>query len=72
MPDVVAPEAHQYDCSYVCEFSGPTFDSLHKDLAWWLVTQRTSKRNIKLSKLGSGHLYGDGCLPGTIQYMKTI
>ena len=44
MPDVVAPEAHQYDCSYVREFSGPTFNSLHKNLAWWLVTQRTSKK----------------------------
>ena len=51
MPDVVAPEAHQYDCSYVREFSGPTFDSLHKNLAWWLVTQRTSK-NHKTVKIG--------------------
>ena len=28
MPDVVVPEAHQNDCSYVCELSGPTFDSV--------------------------------------------
>ena len=51
MPDVMAPEVHQYDCSYVREFSGPTFVSLHKNLAWWLVTQRTSK-NHKTVKIG--------------------
>ena len=28
MPDVVVPEAHQNDHSYVCELSGPTFDLL--------------------------------------------
>ena len=28
MPDVMAPEAHQNDCSYVSEFSGPTFNSI--------------------------------------------
>ena len=28
MPDVVTPEAHQNDCNYVSEFSGPIFDSI--------------------------------------------
>ena len=40
LPDVVAPEAHQNDRSYVHELSGPTFDSLHKN---WIVTRRTKK-----------------------------
>ena len=31
MPDVVAPEAHQNNHSFVCELSGPTFNSLHKN-----------------------------------------
>ena len=31
-PDFVAPEAHQNDCSYVCELSGPSFDSLLTNL----------------------------------------
>ena len=33
LPDVMASEAHQNDRSYLCELSGPTFDSLHKNLA---------------------------------------
>ena len=32
-PDVVAPEAHQNDGSYVHELSGLTYDLLHKNLA---------------------------------------
>ena len=28
MPDVVAPEAHQNDRSYLSELSGPTFESI--------------------------------------------
>ena len=31
LPDVVAPDMHQNDCSYVCELSGPTFDYLCKN-----------------------------------------
>ena len=31
--DVVVLEAHQNDCSYLCELSGPTIDPLHKNLA---------------------------------------
>ena len=42
MTDVVVPEAHQNDRSYVHELSGPTFDSLCNNLAWWVVTRRTS------------------------------
>ena len=49
MPDVVAPEAHQNDRSYVLrELSGPTFHPLRKNLARWAVTQSTSE----LSKVG--------------------
>ena len=39
------------DCSCVCELSGPTFGSLHNNLASWVVTQRTSK-NHKTFKIG--------------------
>lgn len=37
------------------QLSGPSFNSLHKNLAWWVVKWRTSKKNTKLSKLGDGH-----------------
>ena len=40
-PIRVAPEAHQNDRSYVRELSGLIFDSLRKNLAWWVVTRRT-------------------------------
>ena len=33
LPNVVAPETHQNDCSYVHQLSGPTFGSLHKNFA---------------------------------------
>ena len=42
MPVVMAPEAHQNNHSYVCELSGPTLESLLNNLAWWVVTRRTS------------------------------
>ena len=42
MPDVVVP-AHQNDRSYVRELSGPTFNSLCDNSAWWAVTRRTSE-----------------------------
>ena len=42
MPVVMVPEAHQNNRSYVCELSRPTFESLLNNLAWWVVTQRTS------------------------------
>ena len=67
-PDVVAPKAHQNNCSYGSSADLPS-DSLCKNLAWWVVTWRTSK-NKKLSKLGVGHLCGYGCLPRTIHYLQ--
>ena len=53
LPDVVVHEVHHNDHSYVRELSRSTFSSLRKNLAWWAVTQKTTK------------LKG-GCLPGTI------
>ena len=47
-------KAHQNDCSCACELSSSTFDSLSKNLAWWAVTRRTSKkkkhRNIRIGE----------------------
>ena len=43
MPDVVAPEAHQNDRSYVRELSGPT-DPLRKNLARCAVTRSSYLR----------------------------
>ena len=37
LPDVVTPEEHQNDCSYVYQFSSPTFVSLLKIGGWVLV-----------------------------------
>ena len=34
IPDVIVSEAHQYNHNYVLELSGPTFDSLHKNLGY--------------------------------------
>ena len=48
MPDVMAPEAHQNNHSYVRELSGLTFDSLHKNLSSWSVTRRTAKKTVKV------------------------
>ena len=42
--DLVAHEMHQNDRTYVCELSGLTFGALHKNLTWWAVTWRTSKK----------------------------
>ena len=53
LPDVVVHEVHHNDCRYVRELSRSTFSSLRKNLAWWVVTRKTTK------------LKG-GCLPGTI------
>ena len=49
-PDVAAPKVHQNNCSYESSADLPS-DSLHKDLAWWVVTWRTSK-NHKTVKIG--------------------
>ena len=50
-PDVPAPKARQNNCSYVIYMYRCNFESLHKDLAWWAVTQRTLK-NHKAVKIG--------------------
>ena len=68
MPDVVAPEAHQNDRSYLSELSGPTFDSIRTNFMVGGYMQEP-KKPIKLSKLGSGCLRGDGLLPRTIRYV---
>ena len=52
MPDVVAPKAHQNNRSYMYVSSADLpLDSLHKNLAWWVVTWRTLK-NHKTVKIG--------------------
>ena len=56
--DVVAPEAHRNDDSYVRKLGGPTLDLLHKNLVWQAVTRRTSKKNTEPSKLGVGACTG--------------
>ena len=63
MPDVVTPKVHHNNRSYSAD--------LPSDLAWWAVTQRTSK-NHKLSKLRGGHLRGYDRLPGTIRYSSHV
>ena len=52
MPDVVEPEAHQNDRSYIRELNGPTFNSLRNNLSRQAVTRSTSK---KLSKSRPGY-----------------
>ena len=37
--DVGALEAHQNDRSYVRQLSGLIFESLHTNLAWWVVSR---------------------------------
>ena len=58
MPDVMVPEAHQNNHSYVCELSGLTFDSLHNNLAWWAVTWRVSKNPQNCQNWGVGACSG--------------
>ena len=67
MPDVVVPESHQNDHSYVRELSGPTFDSLCSSLTWWgvIYTEDLKKKTKKNSKLEGG------CLSRTIRYIKS-
>ena len=45
--------------------------TISKNLAWWVVTWRTSKIT-ELSKLGSGHLRMDGPLPGQCNMSNKI
>ena len=64
LPDVVASEAHQNDCSYVCELSRPTLDSLRKNLHGGRLHTEDLK---KLQNWGVGACVGMGALPGTIR-----
>ena len=50
MPDIVVPKGHPNNHSYVSSADLPS-NSLHKNLAWWAVTWRTSK-NHKTVKIG--------------------
>ena len=59
LPDVMVPETHQNDRSYVSELSGPSFNSLHKNLAWWVVKWRTSKKKHETVKIGGWALAQD-------------
>ena len=54
---------HGYMYMYVSSADLRTFSSLCKNFAWWTVTQRASKKNIKLSKLRGW------VLAGTIRYI---
>ena len=47
----LVPDTHQNDFCYVRELSGPTFDYLCKNLAWCVVTRRTSKKLHKTVKI---------------------
>ena len=60
LQDVVAPETHR---NSPCELKLQTFESPHKNFAWWAVTWRTSQ-TTELSKLGGGPLLGGGSLLG--------
>ena len=51
MPDVVVPEVHQNDHSYVRELSGPTFDSLCSSLTWLSVIYTEDLKKNKTKKL---------------------
>ena len=49
-PDAMASKVHQNNRGYVSSVDLPS-DSLRKNLAWWVVTRRTSK-NHKTVKIG--------------------
>ena len=70
MPDVVAPKAHQNNCSYVNSADLPS-DLLCKNVAWWAVTWRTSKKH-KTVKIRGGR--GGGACQGqySTQYMSIL
>ena len=54
----LAPEVHQNGCSYVCELSGLTFDSLHKDLSM-VGCYTDNPKNHKTVKIGGWTLAWD-------------
>ena len=62
MPDVVAPKAHQNNCSYLNSVNLPP-DLLCKNLAWWAVTWRTSKKHktVKIRGERGGGGGGSAC-----------
>ena len=57
MPDVVAPKAQSQLHVHVSS-ADLLLDSIHKNLAWWVVTQRTLK-NHKTVKIGGWALARD-------------
>ena len=57
MPDVVAPKAQSQLHVHVSSADLP-LDSIHKNLGWWVVTQRTLK-NHKTVKIGGWALARD-------------
>ena len=65
--DVVVPKEHQNNRNYVSSVDLPS-DSLCKILAWWAVTQRTSK-NHKAVKIRGWALARVWALVWTIQYI---
>ena len=56
MSDVMVPEAHHNDHSYVHEVCGLTFNSQCKNLAQWTLTRKISKNHKNRKKLEAGNL----------------
>ena len=50
IPNVMGTECIRFDRIYVRELSRHTFDSLSKNLAWWVVTRRTltNRRTVEM------------------------
>ena len=65
MPDVVASKVHQNNRSYVSSADLPS-DSLCKNLAWWVVTQRTLKNHKTVKIGGVGTCPDMGACPGVV------
>ena len=61
MPEVMAPEAHQNNCSYVRGLSWPTFDSLHKNLGGQLCGGPQKIDKIGGWALAQDNTVGKGC-----------
>ena len=51
-PDVVAPKAHQNSCGYVSSVDLPS-DSLHKNLAWWVITRNCQNWGWTLAQVSA-------------------
>ena len=49
-PDVMAPKAHQNNRSYVSSVDLPS-DSLHKNLAWWVITRNCENWGWMLARV---------------------